>query len=84
MPDVDTRLTVFAMASHNQTRAPNFFPYEGTVTNAPFGRIPTNLFTGDPSADRYTRTQQMAVTNSKSISRTMRRSARTRALRMSR
>lgn len=59
MPDIDTRLTVFAMASHNQTRAPNFLPYEGTVTNAPFGRIPTNLFTGDPSADRYTRTQQM-------------------------
>lgn len=59
LPDVDTRLTVFAMASHNQTRAPNFLPYIGTVTDAPFGRIPTNLFTGDPSADRYGRTQQM-------------------------
>jgi iron complex outermembrane receptor protein len=59
LPDVDTRLTVFAMASHNQTRAPNFLPYIGTVTDAPFGRIPTNLFTGDPSADRYGRTQEM-------------------------
>ena len=59
LPDVDTRLTVFAMASHNQTRAPNFLPYVGTVTAAPFGRIPTDLFTGDPSADRYGRTQEM-------------------------
>ncbi len=59
LPDIDTRLTVFAMASHNRTRASNFLPYEGTVTNAPFGRIPTSLFTGDPSADRYDRTQQM-------------------------
>jgi iron complex outermembrane receptor protein len=59
LPDIDTRLTVFAMAAHNRTRAPNFLPYEGTVTNAPFGRIPTSLFTGDPSADRYDRTQEM-------------------------
>ena len=59
MPDIDTRLTVFAMAAHNRTRASAFLPYEGTVTNAPFGRIPTSLFTGDPSADRYTRTQEM-------------------------
>src|SRR6185437_11585115 len=50
---------VFAIASHNQTRAPNFLPYVGTVTDASFGRIPTNLFTGDPSADRYGRTQEM-------------------------
>ncbi|WP_439924308.1 TonB-dependent receptor plug domain-containing protein [Nitrobacter sp. JJSN] len=59
LPDVDTRLTVFAMAAHNETRAPNFLLYIGTVTKAPFGRIPTNLFTGDPSADRYGRTQEM-------------------------
>lgn len=59
LPDADTRLTVFAMASHNRTKAPNFLPYIGTATDAPFGRIPSNLFTGDPSADRYARTQEM-------------------------
>ena len=31
----------------------------GTVTDAPFGRIPTNLFTGDPSVGRYAAHQEM-------------------------
>ena len=59
LPDADTRLTVFAMSSYNKTRALNWLPYEGTVTDAPFGRIPTNLFTGDPAVDRYARAQHM-------------------------
>jgi iron complex outermembrane receptor protein len=60
LPDADTRFTVFAMASYNSTRAQNFLPYKGTVVDAPFGgRIPTSLFTGDPSADRYARSQEM-------------------------
>lgn len=59
LPDADTRLTVFAMSSYNKTRALNWLPYIGTVTNAPFGRIPTNLFTGDPAVDRYGREQHI-------------------------
>lgn len=59
LPDIDTRFTVFAMASYNSTRAQNFLPYKGTVVDAPFGRIPTSLFTGDPTADRYARAQEM-------------------------
>ncbi|WP_338827035.1 TonB-dependent siderophore receptor [Bradyrhizobium sp. 27S5] len=58
-PDADTSLTVFGMASHSNTRALNFLPYVGTVTNAPFGRIPTSLFVGDPSVDQFRRDQEM-------------------------
>ncbi|MDB5653524.1 MAG: ligand-gated channel, partial [Tardiphaga sp.] len=58
-PDVDTTLTVLASASYNETRAANFLPYQGTVTNAPFGRIPTSLFVGDPTTDQYKREQEM-------------------------
>ncbi|QOZ26283.1 TonB-dependent siderophore receptor [Bradyrhizobium sp. CCBAU 51753] len=57
-PDADTKLTVYATAAHNNTRAENFLPYVGTVTNAPFGRIPTSLFIGDPSADQFRREQE--------------------------
>ena len=31
----------------------------GTVVNAPFGRIPTNFFAGDPSVDTFKREQAM-------------------------
>ena len=41
------------------TRGLNFLPYEGTVVNAPFGRIPTNLFASEPSMDRQRRDQAM-------------------------
>lgn len=58
-PDADTRFTLYAMAAHNNTRAENFLPYVGTVTNAPFGRIPTSLFAGDPSVDQFRREQEM-------------------------
>ncbi|MGN1289956.1 MAG: TonB-dependent siderophore receptor, partial [Bradyrhizobium sp.] len=34
-------------------------PYVGTVTNAPFGRIPTSLFAGDPGVDQFRRDQEM-------------------------
>ncbi|MGY4479581.1 TonB-dependent siderophore receptor [Bradyrhizobium sp. USDA 3364] len=56
--DADTSVTVYATAAHNNTRAENFLPYVGTVTNAPFGRISTSLFTGDPSADQFRREQE--------------------------
>lgn len=59
LPDIDTRFTVLAEASYNKTRGQNFLPYVGTVTAAPFGHIPTRLFTSDPSVDTFTRSQQM-------------------------
>ncbi|MBR0829433.1 TonB-dependent siderophore receptor [Bradyrhizobium manausense] len=58
-PDADTTFTVLASASRTDTRGINFLPYVGTVTNAPFGRIPTNRFLGDPSSDKFTREQEM-------------------------
>ena len=58
-PDADTSFTVLASASFNQTRGINFLPYVGTVTAAPFGRIPTGLFVGDPSVDNFKREQEM-------------------------
>lgn len=58
-PNADTTLTVLAQASYNETRVQNFLPYVGTVTAAPFGRIPTSLFTSDPSVDVFRRAQEM-------------------------
>lgn len=58
-PDADTTFTVLASASYNQTRGQNFLPYVGTVVDAPFGRIPTSLFTSDPGMDTFKREQQM-------------------------
>jgi iron complex outermembrane recepter protein len=58
-PDADTTFTVLASASKQDTRGINFLPYVGTVTNAPFGRIPTKLFVGDPGVDTFKREQEM-------------------------
>jgi iron complex outermembrane receptor protein len=58
-PDADTTFTVLASASKYETRSLNFLPYVGTVTAAPFGRIPTKLFASDPGVDRFTREQEM-------------------------
>jgi iron complex outermembrane recepter protein len=58
-PDADTGFTVLASASKQDTRGINLLPYVGTVTNAPFGRIPTSLLVGDPSADKFAREQEM-------------------------
>ncbi|WP_131195536.1 TonB-dependent siderophore receptor [Lichenihabitans psoromatis] len=54
-----TTLTLLAQYQHDYTNSQNFLPYQGTVVAAPFGRIPTHLFTGDPSSDRFTRDQTM-------------------------
>ncbi len=59
LPDIDTRFTVLGEASYNKTRGQNFLPYVGTVTAAPFGRIPTNVFSSEPSVDSFRREQQM-------------------------
>ncbi|WP_407189866.1 TonB-dependent siderophore receptor [Bradyrhizobium centrosematis] len=58
-PDADTSFTVLASASKQDTRGINFLPYQGTVTNAPFGKIPISFFVGDPSVDKFTREQEM-------------------------
>ncbi|UFW45041.1 TonB-dependent siderophore receptor [Bradyrhizobium sp. WSM471] len=58
-PDADTTFTVLASASRQETRGINFLPYEGTVTNARFGKIPTSFFAGDPRVDKFTREQEM-------------------------
>jgi iron complex outermembrane receptor protein len=58
-PDADTSITVLASASYNQTRGLAFLPYEGTVTNAPFGRVPTSFYPGDPSTNTFKREQEM-------------------------
>jgi iron complex outermembrane recepter protein len=58
-PDADTTFTVLASASRQDTRGINFLPYQGTVTNAPFGKIPTSFFVGDPTVDKFTREQEM-------------------------
>ncbi|MBR0855771.1 TonB-dependent siderophore receptor [Bradyrhizobium liaoningense] len=58
-PDADTTFTVLASASKQDTRGINFLPYQGTVTSAPFGKIPTSFFVGDPSVDKFTREQEM-------------------------
>jgi iron complex outermembrane receptor protein len=58
-PDADTTFTVLASASKTDTRGINFLPYTGTVIDAPFGRIPTKLFVGDPSVDTFKREQEM-------------------------
>jgi iron complex outermembrane recepter protein len=58
-PDADTTFTVLASAAKNETRSENFLPYIGTVVDAPFGRIPTRLFTSDPSVDTFKREQEM-------------------------
>ncbi len=58
-PDADTTFTVLASASKQDTRGINFLPYQGTVTSAPFGRISTSLFVGDPTVDKFAREQEM-------------------------
>lgn len=58
-PDFDTRFTVMALASKDRTNGNNWLPYEGSVVNAPFGRIPTKLFQSEPGQDYFMRGQTM-------------------------
>ena len=67
----------------NDTRGIDFLPDVGTVVNAPFGRIPTSRFAGDPSVDTFRASRRCSATSSSAISPTASPSARTRASRMS-
>ena len=58
-PDAATTFTMLGQYQHDATNGQNFLPFEGTVTAAPFGRIPTRLFTSEPKLDKFTRDQAM-------------------------
>ncbi|MBS0245380.1 MAG: TonB-dependent siderophore receptor [Proteobacteria bacterium] len=58
-PNLDTTVTLLASVMRTNANGLNFLPYEGTVTAAPYGRIATSTFTGEPSNDKYRRDQQM-------------------------
>ena len=58
-PDLDTSITILGQASRDKTNGNNWLPYTGTVVPASYGRIPTNLFTSDPSIDTFKRDQAM-------------------------
>ncbi|SCY24837.1 TonB-dependent siderophore receptor [Microvirga guangxiensis] len=58
-PNQDTTLTILGSYQKDQTNGQNFLPYEGTVVPAPFGRIPTKLFTSNPGFDSFEREQAM-------------------------
>lgn len=53
-PDAQTRLDLYGFFQYDNLRHTNgFFPYEGTVVDAPFGRIPRDLFYGEPDVDKF-------------------------------
>ena len=56
-PDGATTFTVLGSYQKDRTAGQNFLPYDGTVRAAPFGRIPTTLFTSDPNIDTFQRNQ---------------------------
>lgn len=56
-PDESTTLTVLGSYTRDSTNGQNFLPYDGTVRRAPFGRIPTSLFTSDRTLDQFKRNQ---------------------------
>ena len=56
-PDAATNVTLLGSYQKDDTKGENFLPYVGTVQPAPFGRIPTSLFTSDPQLDTFQRNQ---------------------------
>ncbi|MCC2610577.1 TonB-dependent siderophore receptor [Neorhizobium petrolearium] len=60
-PDEATKLTVWGSVSGlDQVHTGNgFFPYVGTVVDAPFGKIDRDAFYGEPDIDEGKYTQQM-------------------------
>ena len=59
-PNDGTKLTVYGSYTRDSTNGQNFLPYFGTVRPAPFGRIPTRLFTSDRNLDTFVRNQGFA------------------------
>ncbi|CAD7024436.1 TonB-dependent siderophore receptor [Pseudorhizobium endolithicum] len=60
-PDDATKLTVWGyLGGLDQVHTGNgFFPYVGTVVDAPFGRIDRDFFVGEPDIDEGRYTQKM-------------------------
>lgn len=60
-PDEGTKINVWGMMSSLDQRhtGNGFFPYEGTVVNAPFGKIDRDAFLGEPGIDNGWYAQQM-------------------------
>jgi iron complex outermembrane receptor protein len=56
-PTDDTSLTLLGYYQRDRTSGNQFLPYEGTVTETPFGRISRRRFTGEESFDRFNREQ---------------------------
>lgn len=59
-PNADTTIDVYASLQQFNTNTQNFLPYLGTAVDAPFGRIDPELFTSEPSSDKFQRFQAMA------------------------
>jgi iron complex outermembrane receptor protein len=60
-PDESTKLNLWAMVSALDQRhtGNGFFPYVGTVVDAPYGKISRDAFLGEPGIDRGWYSQQM-------------------------
>jgi iron complex outermembrane recepter protein len=56
-PTGRTSLTLHGSYLLDRTKGQNFLPYVGTVVDAPYGRIPTDLFTSEPDLDHFQRDQ---------------------------
>ncbi|MCW4116317.1 TonB-dependent siderophore receptor [Aurantimonas sp. MSK8Z-1] len=53
-PDADTRLELYATYEYDDQRHTNgFFPYVGTVVDAPYGRIDRSFYYSEPELDRF-------------------------------
>ncbi|RKH66120.1 TonB-dependent siderophore receptor [Corallococcus aberystwythensis] len=59
-PSERTSLTLHGSFLADRTQGQNFLPYVGSVVDAPYGRIPTDLFTSDKSLDHFQRNQSWA------------------------
>lgn len=59
-PNDETKLEIYGSYQRFKSNGQNFLPYIGTVVDAPFGRIPRDLFTSEPGLDSHDRKQTMA------------------------
>ncbi len=65
-PDAQTRLDLYGFFQYDNLRHTNgFFPYEGTVVDAPFGRIPRDPSIGEPDVDTFVGRQPLPATNTR-------------------
>ena len=59
-PDADTRVDIYAIYQRDEAKHTNgFLPYAGTVVDAPYGKIPNDLFVSEPGPDDLTANETM-------------------------